>query len=144
MILERTEANCERVFGKEHPLTLSAMRELGRLYRNTGKYDEAGDLFRRSLGTSERVLGPEHPGTLDSFHLVAGSHYIPGDFRGAADLWRRSTAIIVSATGAARRAAAPLTPERKQAEPSLINCTSWDFSNRCPISRGKMESRIRR
>jgi len=35
-----------------------------------GQYDEAADLFRRSLAISERVMGPEHPNVVPPMSLL--------------------------------------------------------------------------
>ncbi len=37
-----------------------------------GKLEEAGPLFKRSLGIRERVLGPDHPDVATSLNNLAG------------------------------------------------------------------------
>ena len=58
-----------RVFGTEHPSTLTSMANLASTYWNQGWWAEAEKLFVQVMETSSRVLGEEHPSTLTS---VAG------------------------------------------------------------------------
>jgi hypothetical protein len=48
------------VLGKEHPSTLTSMNNLALVLSNQGKYEEAKEMLRQSLGLSETVLGKEH------------------------------------------------------------------------------------
>jgi hypothetical protein len=48
------------VLGKEHPSTLTSMNNLTLVLSNQGKYEEAEEMLRQSLGLSETVLGKEH------------------------------------------------------------------------------------
>ncbi|KAF2728204.1 HET-domain-containing protein, partial [Polyplosphaeria fusca] len=53
-----------RVFGKEHPDTLTSMANLASIYRNQGRWKEAEQLQANELQICSRVLGDEHPDTL--------------------------------------------------------------------------------
>jgi Tetratricopeptide repeat len=57
------------VLGKEHPSTLTSMNNLTLVLSNQGKYEEAEEMLRQSLGLSETVLGKEHPLTLMSMNI---------------------------------------------------------------------------
>jgi Flp pilus assembly protein TadD len=50
-----------KVFGKEHPSTLTSMNNLAFLLDSQGKYDEAETIYQQTLLLSEKVLGKEHP-----------------------------------------------------------------------------------
>ncbi|KAL8831007.1 MAG: hypothetical protein Q9191_001103 [Dirinaria sp. TL-2023a] len=61
----------EKLFGLEHPETLSSMNNLASTYRNQGRWDEAEKLHVQVLKTSKRVLGEEHRDTLTSMGNLA-------------------------------------------------------------------------
>ena len=53
----------KRVLGEEYPSTAWIYHNLGRLYLEQGKYQEAEELLIKSLRIKERVLGEVHPDT---------------------------------------------------------------------------------
>jgi Tetratricopeptide repeat len=55
-----------RVFGTEHPATLSSVANLAVAYRNQGRLREAENLEVDVMDVRKRVLGAEHPHTLTS------------------------------------------------------------------------------
>ena len=62
----------DRVFGPEHPSTLTAMHNLAALYQHRGRLKDAERLYSfQSLEVSRRVLGPEHRDTLMTAHYLA-------------------------------------------------------------------------
>ena len=61
-------AGYRRVLGDEHAETLLAMSNIGALYINQGKFQEAEPFYRGVLQTRRRVLGDEHPNTLTSIN----------------------------------------------------------------------------
>jgi hypothetical protein len=63
----------EKVLGKEHPVTLTSMNNLGSALSNQGKYLEAEEIHRETLRLREKVLGNEHPNTLSSRGESGGS-----------------------------------------------------------------------
>jgi tetratricopeptide (TPR) repeat protein len=50
--------------GPDHIETLKAVNNLGRLYANQGKVDEAEKMYQRALQGKEKALGLDHPLTL--------------------------------------------------------------------------------
>jgi tetratricopeptide (TPR) repeat protein len=56
----------EKVFGREHPDTLTTVDDLGSVLLRQGRYKEAEAMHQQALEGREKVLGPEHPSTLTS------------------------------------------------------------------------------
>lgn len=83
-----TEA--EKTYGHDHPDTIMAARQLGRVHYFRGDYAAAEPLYRRAMETSERVLGPEHPDTLHSLNNLAILLAAMGDHAAAEPLYRRA------------------------------------------------------
>jgi tetratricopeptide (TPR) repeat protein len=54
-------AIAETAFGPYHPHTAKISYNLGILYNQMGRYEEAGPLLERSLEIREASLRPEHP-----------------------------------------------------------------------------------
>jgi hypothetical protein len=63
-----------RVFGEEHPDTLTSMANLASTYRNQGRWTEAEKLDVQVMETRKRVLGEEHPDTLTSMANLASTY----------------------------------------------------------------------
>ncbi len=57
----------------DHPGTLLAMTNLGVMYREAGRRDEALALFREVVGLMKARRGPDHPDTLYALHNLAVS-----------------------------------------------------------------------
>jgi hypothetical protein len=64
----RALAGKEKAPGPEHISTLDTVNNLGILYRNQGKLDQAEQMYGRALAGSEKTLGPEHISTLNTVH----------------------------------------------------------------------------
>jgi tetratricopeptide (TPR) repeat protein len=50
----------------EHTLTLNIVNNLGLLYADQGKLDQAETMYERALAGKEQMLGPEHTLTLST------------------------------------------------------------------------------
>lgn len=80
----------EKVFGPEHPVTLSSLVKLALNYVNLGQYDNALLLNQRLLQMAEKLLGPEHPGTLYSLNNLAFNYIKLGQYKMALPLAQRA------------------------------------------------------
>lgn len=60
-----------RVYGSEHPYTLTIMSNLANTLKAQGDHAGARTLEEQVLAASRRVLGPEHPSTLTSLNNLA-------------------------------------------------------------------------
>jgi tetratricopeptide (TPR) repeat protein len=56
----------EKAWGLEHTSTLDTVNNLGALYADLGRLDEAKKMYQRALQGKEKVCGPEHTTTLDT------------------------------------------------------------------------------
>ena len=75
---ERLLADRQRVFGPNHPDTLTARNNLATAYRAAGRIDEAITLHEQTLTAYERVLGPDHLDTLASRNNLANAYRVAG------------------------------------------------------------------
>jgi serine/threonine protein kinase/tetratricopeptide (TPR) repeat protein len=66
--LREALATLARLFGRDHPDTLTAIASLGVLLQVQGKSDEAEPYYREVLESRRRVLGDDHPDTLGSIN----------------------------------------------------------------------------
>ncbi len=89
-LAEKLRATCERVLGKEHPVTLASVSNLAMLHYQQGQYAKAEPLFRRVLKIRKRVQGEEHPDTLMSVNDLAGLYSGQGRYAEAEPLFRRA------------------------------------------------------
>ncbi|MEU3495304.1 FxSxx-COOH system tetratricopeptide repeat protein, partial [Kitasatospora cineracea] len=80
----------ERIFGPDHPDTLSIRNNLANTYKVAGVLDRAITLFESTLTDSERVLGPDHPSTLSIRNNLAGSYAAAGVLDRAITLFERT------------------------------------------------------
>lgn len=54
----------EKALGPDHISTLITVNNLGLLYRNQGKLQQAKMMYQRALAGREKALGPDHISTL--------------------------------------------------------------------------------
>jgi tetratricopeptide (TPR) repeat protein len=72
--------------GDEHPHTLWFIGNLGELYTNQGRYNEAEPLLVKALEMRRRVLGEEHPETLDFMNSLGDLYSRQGRYNEAEPL----------------------------------------------------------
>ena len=92
-LYERSLQLCERVFGAEHPDTVTSYSNLASVYDRQGKYHKAEELYERSLYIREKVLGTEHPDTAMSYSSLASVYERQGKYRKAEELKEKSLRI---------------------------------------------------
>jgi tetratricopeptide (TPR) repeat protein len=80
---ERLAAACERLFGADHPDTLTSMDNLAETLRDRGDLEGAQRYLERVLKTRALILGSEHPDTLSSMGKLAETLSARGDLQGA-------------------------------------------------------------
>jgi tetratricopeptide (TPR) repeat protein len=64
----RALAGFEKAWGPEHTSTLDTVSDLGNLYKDQGRLEDAERMFNRALAGKEKALGPEHTSTLRTVH----------------------------------------------------------------------------
>ena len=83
----------ERTLGPTHPITATALNNLGYLYAAMRDYAKAEPLYQRALKIREKALGPEHLGTAQSLNNLAGLYNKMGDYAKAEPLFQRALKI---------------------------------------------------
>jgi Tfp pilus assembly protein PilF len=63
-MFQRALQGYEKAWGPEHTSTFDTVNNLGLLYANQGKMDEAEKMYQRALQGYEKAWGPEHTLTL--------------------------------------------------------------------------------
>ena len=61
----------QEMFGPEHWLTATSMRDLGFIYRQLGMGDEADAYYNEAAALAAAILSEEHPQTLEIYGLIA-------------------------------------------------------------------------
>lgn len=79
----------ERLYGSEHPDTLSAIASYAQTLHKIGRYQEAALLQRQILNSREKVLGISHRATLESLNALGSDLKTLGQYREAEDIHRR-------------------------------------------------------
>ena len=72
--------------GKHHPLTLTSMNNLAKLYQLTGQLDQAEKLFNKSFKLRKKVLGETHKETLISHNNLIQLYMAKKQFDLASEL----------------------------------------------------------
>ena len=79
----------ERLYGSEHPDTLSASSSYAYSIHRLGRYQHATVLHRQVLKSREKVLGIRHRATLESLNALGSSLGSLGQYREAEQIHRR-------------------------------------------------------
>jgi tetratricopeptide (TPR) repeat protein len=79
--------------GPDHPRLALALRDLGRVLYERGRYDEADATLQRALTMQEQMLGPEHEDVSRTLTEMGQSCNKQGNFRRAKGLLKRALAI---------------------------------------------------
>jgi eukaryotic-like serine/threonine-protein kinase len=85
-VLEKSVETRRRLFGEDHPETLSAIQSLAFLYAETGRTSDAEKLYLRLLETRRRIQGEEHEATLTDMGSLARVYRRQGRFAEAEKL----------------------------------------------------------
>ncbi|MFE5896909.1 tetratricopeptide repeat protein [Streptomyces sp. NPDC056488] len=89
---QRALTTCERLFGGDHPRTLTARNNLADAYEAMGDLGRAIPLFERTLADCERVLDNDDLDTLLSRDGLASAYSAAGDMDRAVPLYERNLA----------------------------------------------------
>src|SRR3984957_1101601 len=75
-----------RMFGAEHPDTLTSIGNLASTYWNQGRWKDAEELQVQVMEMRKRILGAEHPDTLTSMSNLATTYMNQGRWKDAEEL----------------------------------------------------------
>jgi tetratricopeptide (TPR) repeat protein len=93
-VLQQTVALAEQPpVGPVHPRLAQAMRELGRVLQDRGRYDEADATLQRTLTMQEQMLGPNHDDVSATLTHMGESCFAQGNYRRAKKVLIRAVAI---------------------------------------------------
>jgi tetratricopeptide (TPR) repeat protein len=98
-ILSDALADAERKVGKDHPMTLTLVNNLGLSLKSNREYREAEAMYRRALAGRERILGPNHPDTLVTVYNLGALHFAKADYDLAKPLLLRALRGLESTFG---------------------------------------------
>lgn len=79
----------ERLYGSEHPDTLSAIASYARTIHTAGRYQDAVLLQRQILKSREKALGIGHRATLESLNALGSHLQSLGQYKEAGEIHRR-------------------------------------------------------
>jgi tetratricopeptide (TPR) repeat protein len=96
---QRALAGTEKALGPNHTSTLDTVNNLGNLYADQGKLDEAEEMYRRALAGREKALGPDHTSTLNTVNNLGLLYADQGKLDEAEKTYQRALAGKEKALG---------------------------------------------
>jgi len=85
---------------KDHVERADALYDLGQVYQEEMRLDEAAPLLREALAIRRSALGDSHPSVADSLHTLAMVEFKKGNYQAALDGFNRSVDIVSKSLGA--------------------------------------------
>ena len=95
-ILEQVAAE----YGKTGNEYAAALKNLGMIYDNIGRYSDAEPLYDQALSICRRVLRADHPNTAGSLNNLAGLYRAQGRYAEAAPMLKEAVEIMDRVLGA--------------------------------------------
>ncbi len=135
-LLSRAIEIGRRVFGPEHPNTLTDMNHLAAVYGEEGKYAPAEALFGRTLEMVRRVRGAEHVGTFETISGLASLYQREGKYALAATSAAQALAGLRHALGSE----SPDTIAAAEADLALAYVSEGKFAQSEPLAREALEA----
>jgi len=80
----------KKVLGLDHLSTLRTINNLGNLYSDQGRLNEAEKMYERALSGYEKALGPEHTSTLDTVNNLGTLYTRQGKLDEAERMYQRA------------------------------------------------------
>ncbi len=90
---ERALAIREKVLGPDHRDLVPTLNRIAILYKDQGRYTDAGPFFQRMLKIQETVLGPVHVDVANSMNMLANMYRSEGRDADAEPLFKRALEI---------------------------------------------------
>lgn len=98
-LVEKMIETKTRVLGREHPLTLQSMANLGLIQMEQKLWQNAEKLQAQVVEMSKRVLGDEHRDTLSYMHNLASNYRSQGRWNEAEELQERVVKVKTRVLG---------------------------------------------
>lgn len=86
-------------WGNKDPRLAATFQELGELYRQQGKFNQAEPFLWQALPIWAQSVGPEHPEMASSLTSIALTYFAQKKFKEAEPLFKRALAIREKALG---------------------------------------------
>ncbi|OTB15363.1 hypothetical protein K445DRAFT_367059 [Daldinia sp. EC12] len=83
----------ERIFGRNHTVTLFSLHRLGCALWDQSKYTEAEEILRQAVKGRRKILGLEHENTINSMALLGNSLYRQGKYSEAEEILRQAIKV---------------------------------------------------
>ncbi len=96
---KRVLATAQKIFGSNHPETVTPLTNLAQLYSNTGAYNKAEPLYQRALAIQEEVYWPDHPKTAVILSDLAALYNAKGAYDESEPLSQRALGIWEKVVG---------------------------------------------
>ena len=90
----------EKAWGADHTSTLDTVNNLGNLYADRGKMEQAEELYMRALRGKEKALGAEHTSTLEIVNNLSFFYANQGKLGQAEEMYERALRGYEKALGA--------------------------------------------
>ena len=87
---ERALRGYEKALGPEHTSTLTTVGNLGLLYSDQGKLEQAEQMYERALRGEEKAVGPEHTSTLNTVNNLGLLYLKQGKTKEARNMFQRT------------------------------------------------------
>src|SRR5205085_5648890 len=79
--LHRGLAGAEKAFGSRSPEAIEALNWLGMLYKEMGRYTEAGQVYQRALAVVEKARRPDQQMRANLYHNLGGLEHGARNFQ---------------------------------------------------------------
>ncbi|HJN49091.1 MAG TPA: tetratricopeptide repeat protein [Pseudomonadales bacterium] len=89
----------QEVFGESHWITASSLRDLGYLYLQTGRADEAEQFYSQAMAIAQQAIGDNHPQTVEIQELLAGLYESSSDLEAAGFMYELIAAAYAESLG---------------------------------------------
>ena len=96
---QRVLAEHTRVFGADHPLSLSTKGEIADLLKRMHRFDEASRLFEEVIESKRRTFGPDHDDLAVALFNYGSLRYVRDEFKEARSYFEEAAKIWAAKFG---------------------------------------------
>jgi tetratricopeptide (TPR) repeat protein len=126
------------------------LENLGTLYFDQRKYDEAGALFKQAVTVEEQSLGPEHPNVARALGKVGRADFARGYYAEAESPYKRALGILEKSSPPDYRAliealanyAWVLEKTKRKAEAELLETRAMVYRAKLKENKGKNQAEL--
>jgi tetratricopeptide (TPR) repeat protein len=89
----------QQLYGEIHPDVSNSYDNIGQIYENEGKFDQALEYYKKTLAIDLKTVGERHPNTADSYYNIATICNYKGEHETVFKYLEKSLAIRLSTFG---------------------------------------------